>query len=192
MAACFRRTGAAHSREPQHATPHKVDAIFRLASSARVARRGLLSNEQSILRFADSNASLWMSSRAATDTESVPPARDLSPSRSSASGGKRISVSTLTLSSKRLIEIEMLYPRWLYCGTCTSACDGNPGPVPCCRGLYGPSESRRRGPRGQLMTLGGDHDAPSSEDLGERLRILVLRCSKFAHVNQCRVFRIKY
>ena len=45
MAACFRRTGAAHSREPQHATPHKVDAIFRLASSARVARRGLFSNE---------------------------------------------------------------------------------------------------------------------------------------------------
>ena len=37
------------------------------------------------------------------------------------------------------------------------------------------------------MTLGGDHDAPSSEDLGERLRILVLRRSKFAHVNECRV-----
>ncbi len=74
----------------------------------------------SIVCFADSNASLWMSSRAATDTESVPPARDLS-SRSSTFGGKRISVSTLTLSSKRLIEIEMLYPRCLYCGTCTSA-----------------------------------------------------------------------
>jgi hypothetical protein len=85
----------------------------------------------------------------------------------------------------------MLYPRWLYCATCTSASDGNPGPVPCCRGLYAPSESRRRGPRGQRMTLGGDHDAPSSENLRERLRILVLRCSKFAHVNECRVFGIK-
>jgi len=42
------------------------------------------------------------------------------------------------------------------------------------------------------MTLGGDHDAPSSKDLGERLRILVLRRSKFAHVNECRVFRIEY
>jgi hypothetical protein len=42
------------------------------------------------------------------------------------------------------------------------------------------------------MTLGGDHRAPSSEHLGERLRILVLRRSKFAHVNECRVFRIKY
>ena len=42
------------------------------------------------------------------------------------------------------------------------------------------------------MTLGGDDDAPSSEDLGERLRILVLRCSKFAHVNKCRVFGIKH
>ena len=42
------------------------------------------------------------------------------------------------------------------------------------------------------MTLGGDHDAPSSENLGERLRILVLRRSEFAHVNECRVFRIKY
>jgi hypothetical protein len=42
------------------------------------------------------------------------------------------------------------------------------------------------------MTLGGDHDAPSSEDLGERLRILVLRRSKFAHVNEFRVLRIKY
>ena len=42
------------------------------------------------------------------------------------------------------------------------------------------------------MTLCGDHDAPSSEDLGERLRILVLRRSKFAHVNQCRVLRVKY
>jgi hypothetical protein len=42
------------------------------------------------------------------------------------------------------------------------------------------------------MTLGGDHDAPSSEDLGKCLRILVLRRSKFAHINQCRVFRIKY
>jgi hypothetical protein len=42
------------------------------------------------------------------------------------------------------------------------------------------------------MTLGGDHAAPSSEDLGERLRILVLRRSKFAHVNECRVFGIKY
>ena len=41
------------------------------------------------------------------------------------------------------------------------------------------------------MTLCGDHDAPSSEDLGERLRILVLRRSKFAHVNECRVLRIK-
>jgi hypothetical protein len=42
------------------------------------------------------------------------------------------------------------------------------------------------------MTLCGDHDAPSSEDLGECLRILVLRRSKFAHVNQCRVLRVKY
>jgi hypothetical protein len=42
------------------------------------------------------------------------------------------------------------------------------------------------------MPLRGDHDAPSSEDLGERLRILVLRRSKFSHVNECRVFRIKY
>jgi hypothetical protein len=42
------------------------------------------------------------------------------------------------------------------------------------------------------MALCGDHDAPSSEDLGERLRILVLRRSKFAHVNECRVLRIKY
>ena len=41
------------------------------------------------------------------------------------------------------------------------------------------------------MTLCGDHDAPSSENLGERLRILVLRRSEFAHVNECRVFRIK-
>jgi hypothetical protein len=41
------------------------------------------------------------------------------------------------------------------------------------------------------MTLCGDLDTPSSEDLGERLRILVLRCSKFAHVNECRVFRVK-
>jgi hypothetical protein len=42
------------------------------------------------------------------------------------------------------------------------------------------------------MTLGGDHDPPSSEDLGKCLRILVLRRSKFAHVNERRVFRIKY
>jgi hypothetical protein len=42
------------------------------------------------------------------------------------------------------------------------------------------------------MTLGGDHDAPSSENLAERLRILVLRRSKFAHINECRVLGIKY
>ena len=42
------------------------------------------------------------------------------------------------------------------------------------------------------MTLCGDHDAPSSEDLGERLRILVLRRSKLAHVNECWVLRIEY
>jgi len=42
------------------------------------------------------------------------------------------------------------------------------------------------------MTLSCDHDAPSPEDFGERLRILVLRRSKFSHVNECRVFRIKY
>jgi hypothetical protein len=42
------------------------------------------------------------------------------------------------------------------------------------------------------MTLCGDHDAPSSEDLCEGLRILVLRRSKFAHVNERRVFGIEY
>src|SRR6202049_2015223 len=78
-----------------------------------------------------------------------------------------------------MVEIEMVYSRYLYCGTCLPR-------------LTAPQESRRRGPRGQRMTLGGDHDAPSSEDLGKCLRILVLRRSKFAHINQCRVFRIKY
>lgn len=51
---------------------------------------------------------------------------------------------------------------------------------------------RRRGPRGQLVTFCGDHYAPLSENLSKRRWILVLRRSKFAHVNECRIFRIKY
>ena len=132
----------------------------------------------SIVAAAESKAVLWTSSSGATDTNLVPPVRNLLPTPVAASGDKKISVSTLIASSTRIVEIETVYSRYLYCGTCVPR-------------LTAPDESRRRGPRGQLMTLCGDHDAPASEDLSECLRILVLRRSKFSHVNECRVFRIK-
>ena len=72
----------------------------------------------SIVAAAESKAVLWTSSSGATDTNLVVPARNLLPKPVAASGDKKISVSTLIASSTRMVEIAMVYSRYLYCGTC--------------------------------------------------------------------------
>jgi hypothetical protein len=71
-----------------------------------------------IVCFAESNAALWISPSGRTERSCVVLACNPWPTRSSASGGKNIVVSTLIFSPERVVEIEMLYSRYLYCCTC--------------------------------------------------------------------------